>query len=134
MKTIAELRQEKELTQAQLAQKVDVSVSWIRTIEQGGGRRGVSREVQNKIAQVLGEWPSDFFPTAFTMDELFDSPNPIIQEPIRLFIKELQKRAEEKKDPDAIRFIQVWRENKVFIAFQILLNMAKVLGVKLPKV
>lgn len=135
MKTIAQLRKGKKLTQAQLAQKADVSVGWIRTIEQGGGR-GVSQEVQRKIAKALGEFPSDFLEHAgaYRADELWSEPNPMIAEPLRIFVLELEKQARKKGHSDQIAQIQGWRKHDTWILFQEMIFAAKNFGVKLPKV
>jgi transcriptional regulator with XRE-family HTH domain len=141
MKTIKDLRKAKKLSQIDLADKAGVSLPWIQKIEQGAAL-GTSKEVQMKIAKVLGEWPKDFIRPAgaFYKDEIYGQPNPVIKEPIRLFIADLQERAAkgtklgESFDRDSQRFIQEAIDNHTFFWFQMLLSLAKILGVKLPKI
>lgn len=62
-KRIAEWRQERHLTQMQLAVKAEVTIGTIQSIE--AGRRGVNINTAQRLAEALGvtlndiEWPSD---------------------------------------------------------------------------
>ena len=66
--------------------------------------------------------------------EIYTTPNnPILQEPIRQFVVEMQAKAKVDKHPDGMHFLEQAIEGGFFLRLQYLLFMAKYYGVGFPK-
>ncbi|MDD8014063.1 MAG: helix-turn-helix domain-containing protein [Acidobacteriota bacterium] len=134
MKTLKELREEKGLTQAGLAHSSGVSLSWIRVIEQGGAGE-ISENIKGKIIKVLKSVPKEFqLKRALRKEELFTESNPILKDPVRLFVISLQTAAEKAGDGEAIRTLRECRNSDFFLTLQRILFLAKEFKIKLPRV
>ena len=134
MRTLKELREAKGMTQADLARSSGVSLSWIRVIEQGGAGE-ISDEIQGKIVKVLHSVPNEFqLHRAYRRSELYSESNPILRDPIRLFVNELLSSSEKAGDSGAGFLLESCKNNNFFLTLQEILFMAKRYKVKLPKV
>ncbi len=133
MSTLKEIRESKGLTQADLARTSSVSLSWIRVIEQGGAGT-VSDDVQAKIVGVLGHVPKEFQPKrAYWKSELYSDSNPIIKDPVRLFVQALTEKATQAGDREVLYFIEEAKKNESFIWLQQLIGIAQAFQIKLPR-
>ena len=56
--TVRELREAQGLTQAQLAERAQVALSYVTLIEGGQGQGGAPRQILQRLARALGVPPS----------------------------------------------------------------------------
>lgn len=78
--SIKRIRLERHLTQEQLAERLDISLSMMKQIESGGKVKGWSRVV--KIARALGVTPNAFFGAeeTITAEKLGEALEPLLSE------------------------------------------------------
>ena len=101
---VKELRQQRGLTQIQLANLAGVSVQWIQKIEQGWSI-GVSIDTQNKICSAMGVSRFELFPELRRELEIFKivkSWLPDLAKEEETNVKEVLSRMSEEEIADMI--------------------------------